>query len=87
MITGICFVVTWVFILSLVWGTLAMIQDTIRVSQKLHQIPCANCQFFTDSYYLKCPVHPSSALTEEAINCMDYEPQFSGYYQTEPEIY
>lgn len=85
---GIYFIVTWAFLLSLAWSIVAMIRDTIRVSKKLHQIPCANCQFFTDSSYLKCPVHPSSALTEEAINCLDYEPQLgSYYYQTEPEAH
>ena len=44
---------------------------------KLHQIPCARCAFFTRDYRLKCTVHPSKALTEEAINCLDYESTWS----------
>jgi RNA polymerase subunit RPABC4/transcription elongation factor Spt4 len=39
----------------------------------MHQIPCANCQFFTRDYHLKCTVHPAQALTEEAIGCGDFE--------------
>lgn len=38
----------------------------------MHQIPCSNCQFFTNDYRLKCTVNPSVANTERAINCCDY---------------
>jgi len=41
--------------------------------QRLHQIPCSNCTFFTGEYNLKCPLHPYNALTEAAIGCLDYE--------------
>jgi RNA polymerase subunit RPABC4/transcription elongation factor Spt4 len=40
----------------------------------MRQIPCSNCQFFVDSRYLKCPVHPKIALSEAAIGCDDYHP-------------
>ena len=40
--------------------------------QKLHQIPCDRCVFFTGEYNLKCTVHPYKALKEEAIDCVDY---------------
>ena len=40
---------------------------------RLHQIPCYRCAFFTGDYRLKCTVHPSKALTEVAIDCVDYE--------------
>ena len=40
--------------------------------QKLHQIPCDSCVFFTGEYNLNCPVHPYIALKEEAVDCMDY---------------
>ncbi len=36
------------------------------------QIPCRNCRFLSKSSYLKCAVHPTTALTEEAIDCPDY---------------
>jgi hypothetical protein len=41
----------------------------------MHQIPCANCQFFTGDYHLKCPIHPAIALSEAAIGCPDYRSQ------------
>lgn len=42
--------------------------------QRLHQVPCSNCTFFTGEYNLKCTLYPCKALTEEAINCQDYQP-------------
>lgn len=41
--------------------------------KKLHQIPCAKCAYFTGDYRLKCPVNPMVALSEEAINCRDFQ--------------
>jgi hypothetical protein len=39
---------------------------------RLHQIPCDRCIFFTGEYNLKCTVHPDKALNEDAIGCLDY---------------
>jgi hypothetical protein len=72
-LTPICFVMAWGIILILGWSILAALRDGVEQVKHLHQIPCANCQFFTNSYYLKCPVHPSMALSEEAIGCRDYK--------------
>lgn len=43
--------------------------------QKLHQIPCSRCAFFTNNYRLKCTVNPIKACSEEAISCIDFEPK------------
>jgi len=48
-------------------------QSGISYVKRLHKIPCSRCAFFTGDYRLKCTVHPYSALTEAAINCIDYE--------------
>jgi hypothetical protein len=49
-------------------------KDAITRVRRLHQIPCSRCAFFTGDYRLKCTVHPCKALSEEAIDCLDYEP-------------
>lgn len=67
----------WGFVLAAFWSIWAIVRDSAQQTKQLHQIPCSNCLFFTNSAYLKCPVHPDSALTEEAINCPDY---FSSQY-------
>jgi hypothetical protein len=36
--------------------------------------PCKQCRFFSGNFYLKCAVHPSTVLTEKAVNCPDYCP-------------
>ncbi len=48
-------------------------QKSLIQVQRLHQIPCSNCLFFTGEYNLKCAVHPCKALREEAIGCADYQ--------------
>jgi hypothetical protein len=70
----LCFVTAWTLVVLLMWNIWIPARDGIATVKRLHQIPCANCQFFTGDYLLKCTVHPSSALTEEAINCSDFCP-------------
>ncbi len=52
----------------------ALSQDTVIYAQRMHQIPCSKCRFFTENYQLKCTIHPTNALTEAAIDCPDYQP-------------
>lgn len=68
----ICFVFAWTFLAILAWSFISAIRDTLRTSQQMHQIPCTNCQFFTNDHRLKCTVHPAIANTEEAAKCLDY---------------
>jgi hypothetical protein len=68
----ICFTVAWTFVLMLGWTMFSAIRDTSKKAQTMHQIPCSNCQYFTNDYRLKCTVNPHYANTEGAINCKDY---------------
>ncbi len=68
----LCFVLAWTFALSLAWGLFSFARDTKARAQVMHQIPCADCQFFTNDHRLKCPVHPRAANTEQAIDCFDF---------------
>lgn len=65
---------TWSFLVLITWSIWRMAQDIVQTTKRMHRIPCAHCQFFANSYYLKCPVHPKTALTEAAIHCPDYRP-------------
>ncbi|WP_404789921.1 hypothetical protein [Altericista sp. CCNU0014] len=64
----------WSFVFFLGSSLWTFFRETVRVSQRLHQIPCANCRFCTNSSFLKCTIHPQSALTEQAIQCPDFCP-------------
>jgi hypothetical protein len=74
-LTAVCFVTAWVvvgLVLLTIWTS---ISDARTYTNQMHQIPCSGCQFFTNTYYLKCTVRPTSALTEDAINCADFCPK------------
>ena len=67
-------ILIWSILLFLVGSSCSAVNKGIKIVKRLHQIPCSNCKFFTENYQLKCPVNPTMALTEDAINCLDYEP-------------
>jgi hypothetical protein len=68
----LCFVSAWGLVFLLFSSIGGAVTDSVRRAQRMHQIPCANCVFFTGDYHLKCPVHPRIALSEDAIDCSDY---------------
>jgi hypothetical protein len=63
----------WVLMGLVLWSLSTFIRDTAARAQQMHRIPCARCRFFTGDYRLKCPVHPTIALSEAAIQCQDYQ--------------
>jgi hypothetical protein len=69
----ICFAIAWLVVILTLWSLTTAVRDVISRAQTMHRIPCANCRFFTNTPVLKCPVHPSNALSELAIDCPDYE--------------
>ncbi len=75
----ICFIGAWVLIILFAWSLWIAARDSVATAKQMHQIPCTSCQFFTADYRLKCTVHPSIANTEEAINCIDYQPKTNPY--------
>jgi hypothetical protein len=70
----LCFGLAWLLVALIGWSIWAAMRDAVNHAKQMHEIPCANCLFFTNSHYLKCPVHPDSALSTDAINCSDYQP-------------
>jgi hypothetical protein len=61
------------------WSSWKVVKAGISQLRRLHQIPCSKCVFFTGDYRLKCTVHPSKALSEDALNCLDFEPMTCRY--------
>ncbi|MGV2831896.1 hypothetical protein [Myxosarcina sp. GI1(2024)] len=71
----VCF---WAIVLSfLALKIMRSSQKAFAYLKKLHQIPCSKCVYFTGKHYLKCSLNPKIALTEEAIDCQDFEPNFT----------
>lgn len=69
----ICFLSAWAIMLMLLGNFLAAVRSSHQRAKVMHQIPCANCAYFTNDHRLKCPLHPMTASSEEAIGCSDYE--------------
>ncbi|MBW4483146.1 MAG: hypothetical protein KME14_11440 [Tildeniella torsiva UHER 1998/13D] len=64
----------WAMVLVFVLAVLLAVNDGVQRLRRLHQVPCFRCQYYTNSPYLKCPVHPLNAGSEAALCCADYEP-------------
>ena len=56
------------------WAAGSALQEGLMQLKRLHSIPCDRCLYFTGCHYLKCTVHPCKALTEKAVDCIDFEP-------------
>ncbi|MBD2165569.1 hypothetical protein H6G04_14315 [Calothrix membranacea FACHB-236] len=63
----------WIIMILLFWSLGITLKKGISFLWKLHQVPCHNCEFFTNEYRLKCTVHPKKACSEQAIGCIDFE--------------
>lgn len=72
--TSLCRMAIWMGLIGFVLAIGLAVRDGYIRLRRLHQIPCSRCAFFTGDYRLKCTVHPCTALSEDAIDCIDYEP-------------
>ncbi|MBF2057285.1 MAG: hypothetical protein IGQ45_08680 [Cyanobacterium sp. T60_A2020_053] len=66
------FFTAWVLLILLGINLVKTVTDIWQRSQKMHEIPCSNCQYFTNDHRLKCTVQPNLANTYEAVNCPDF---------------
>lgn len=73
----VCFICAWMLMILMAWSLWSTIANGVTNTKRLHSIPCANCQYFTGDYRLKCTVRPSIALSEAAINCADFQKTIS----------
>jgi hypothetical protein len=68
----ICLFVAWSLSVSIFATFVIYCVKGYQQIRRLHSIPCSKCQYFTDSYYLKCTIHPGLACSEGAIDCRDF---------------
>jgi hypothetical protein len=61
-------------LIGFLWAVSVAIRESVTQLGRLHSIPCNRCLYFTGCHHLKCTVHPYKALTEDAIDCLDFEP-------------
>ncbi len=68
----LCFSVWTIIFTCLSLRLVVVIKKAIEHLQRLHQIPCDKCAYFTGDYRLKCTVNPVAAMSENAIGCRDF---------------
>lgn len=51
------------------------------------QVPCQDFRFFSHNHYLKCVVHPTFVLTQEAADCPDYKPPNNRFSRQKSSCY
>jgi hypothetical protein len=71
--TIFCIVCAWTIVISCIWSVFLTLKKGRNYLTMLHEIPCHNCEYFTNDHRLKCTVHPTKACSEQALNCIDFE--------------
>lgn len=69
----LCFLLAWGLVGLTAWNLITAVRDGVTRATVMHKIPCAECRYFTNDHRLKCPIHPKIALSESAIDCMDFD--------------
>ncbi|HSM82115.1 MAG TPA: hypothetical protein VLS96_10535 [Nodosilinea sp.] len=69
----LCFALAWGLVGLTLWNVATALRDGMARASTMHKIPCADCRYFTNDHRLKCPLHPTIALSESAIDCADFD--------------
>jgi hypothetical protein len=70
----LCPVSLLTLLIGFLWAVVVAMREGVLRLKRLHSIPCDRCLYFTGCHHLKCTVHPDKALTEDAVDCFDFEP-------------
>lgn len=70
---SLAFILSWMVVCITILRKRKVAQNEAVTALKCEdQVYCKSCQFFSNNPYLKCALHPSTALTKEAKDCSDY---------------
>nr|WP_017297750.1 hypothetical protein [Nodosilinea nodulosa] len=72
-LTPLCFALAWALVGMTLWHMVTAVRDGVNRAKVMHKIPCSDCRYFTNNHRLKCPIHPTVALSESAIGCADFD--------------
>ncbi len=62
-----------IYVVSRVWLAALLKRRRHGIDSKTrHQFSCYHCHYFGQNPYLQCALHPTTVLTERAVNCRDY---------------
>ncbi len=61
-----------VYAVSRLWSANRLKWRQVIGSRSRHRLVCYHCRYFGQNPYLKCALHPTTVLTEQATDCRDY---------------
>lgn len=73
-LVSVSFVIIWAITASIYVFLPKQEQEHSFRHRPTHKAPCQYCRYFSYNPYLKCTIHPSTVLTEQAVDCLDYSP-------------
>jgi hypothetical protein len=50
------------------------LQPSVKVKPADDQLSCHSCKYYHSNLYVNCALHPTTVLSDAAINCEDYSP-------------
>jgi hypothetical protein len=69
----LCFILVWAIAsIAMFRGLPKAIRKKPLELNRPQKVPCRSCRFFSSNPYLKCAIHPTSVLTDRAIDCSDF---------------
>lgn len=71
----ISFVLIWSVATAAFLGLPKLVGGNRHRVKAARKIPCYQCQYFTNNPYLRCAVRPETAMTEDALDCSDFQPR------------
>ncbi|WP_088891068.1 hypothetical protein [Leptolyngbya ohadii] len=69
------FVLVWSIATAAFLGLPKLMGGNRHRVKAAHKLPCYQCQYFTSNPYLRCAVRPETVLTEDALECSDFQLQ------------
>jgi hypothetical protein len=64
--------IVWLLLLGTASEAWKLVRSNTTTVKQGQRVPCRNCRYFSNNFYLKCAVRPSDALTERATDCSDF---------------
>ncbi len=74
LLVPLSFALIWAIVVLLVADLPKLTWNNLKLN-RTPKVPCRNCRYFSSNPYLKCAIHPTVALTDNATDCKDFQAQ------------
>lgn len=64
--------IVWLLLFCTASEAWKLVRHNVTSVKQGQRVPCKNCRYYSNNFYLKCAVRPSDALTDRAADCSDF---------------